>query len=114
MRRYSPEWDLTTIPDPALKSEWGRRNSHPPDLLPCAYCGQSETKNHDCQTQIGTGYFRVSNDLPGGPDDRLEGYSVDLGRPADRDRARVAAALLNEELPPVLRLLLAKLRLAGS
>jgi hypothetical protein len=52
MTAYRPTWDLSTIPDDRLRSEWGRRNSgrrkvkrggtsggRHPQPTPCGKCG---------------------------------------------------------------------------
>jgi hypothetical protein len=48
MRPYRPSWDMSTIPDPALRSEVGRRSQlqrrtraggRPPTPTPCLRCG---------------------------------------------------------------------------
>ena len=47
--KYRPTWDMTTIPDAELASEWSRRRSakrgdkvggRPAVLRPCPKCGQ--------------------------------------------------------------------------
>lgn len=67
MARYSPGWDLSTIPDEKLKSEWGRRTAaqrktrkggRPPVLTACPRgCGATgsarEMRAHRCPPSEG-------------------------------------------------------------
>lgn len=72
MCRYSPDWDLSTIPDDKIRSEWGRRTAalravktggrnspgRPPVLTACPRgCGATgsarEMRAHRCPPSEG-------------------------------------------------------------